>query len=82
MVMPGEEPHIVTTNHDEITAIVSSLYIMGALDDSDIYEIVRPDSTTEQLQLGGSLRHFANLIIKDAYPGCTVTLLSSGEQHT
>jgi hypothetical protein len=79
MAAPEEEPRIITTDPAKVGAIFESLYIMGALDDGDIYEIVKSDGTTEQLQLGGSLQHTADLIIQEAYPGCVVTLLSSGE---
>jgi hypothetical protein len=79
METPREEPHIVTTDPFEVRAIVDSLYIMGALDDGDIYEIVKSDGTTEQLQLGGGLQHIADRIIQQIYPGSVVTLLSSGE---
>ena len=82
MAVPEKEPHIVTTDPDEAREIFDALYVMGILDDGDIYEIKRPDGTVERLQLGGSLRHAAGRIIQQAYSDCEVTLLSSGEQAT
>ena len=79
MPTPEEELPIVTTDPAEVRALVDSLYVMGALDDVDIYRIVNSDGTTEQLHLGGGFRDIANLIIQEAYPGCEVTLLSSGK---
>lgn len=68
-----------TTDPTEVRAIFDSLYITGALDDADIYEIVKADGETTRLHLGGNLRNFAGLIIEEAYPGCVATLLSEGE---
>ena len=79
MATPEEEPRIITTDPAEVRAIFESFYIMGAFDDGDIYEIVKSDGTTEQLQLGGGLQHIADLIIQKAYPGSVVTPLSLGE---
>lgn len=75
-----EEPQIITTDREEVEAIHNSLYVMGSLDDIDIYRITRPDGTTEQLQLGGDFKSIADYFIQEAYPGCTATLLSLGDQ--
>jgi hypothetical protein len=82
MATPNEEPRIVTTDPAEVRAVVDALYVMGALDDEDIYEIVKSDGTTEQLQLGGGLQSIADLIIQAAYPNCVAMLLSSPELDT
>jgi hypothetical protein len=80
--MSEQEPRIVTTDPDEVRAYYDSLYIMGAFDEDDIYEIVKPDGTKEQLMLGGDSRLIADSIIRLAYPDCVVTLLSSGERNS
>ena len=79
MATHEEEPRSITNDPVEIRAVVESFYVMGALDDNDIYEIVKSDGTTAQLYLGGRLRPLADLIIQEVYPGCAAILLSSGE---
>jgi hypothetical protein len=79
MATHEEEPLIITTDPVEVRAVLDALHVMGALDDTEIYEILRPDGTIEQLQLGASFKHIADSIIQKAYPDCVVTLLSSGE---
>ena len=75
----SEEVPFSTSDPAEIRAIINSLYTVGAFDDGDIYEIVRPDGATEQLHIGGALRNIADDIIQRTYPDCVVTLLSAGE---
>jgi hypothetical protein len=74
-----EEPHLITTDPSEVKAMYNMLYISGALDDTDIYEIVKPDGKKERLMLGGKLRPMASCILQDGYPDCTVILVSEGD---